>query len=414
MTISYKKIREIENYCQSPFYICEGNKFRNNFEQITKAFSLRWSKFILAYSYKTNYIPYLCQIIKQKGGWGEVVSRLEYDLALKIGQTANKIVFNGPVKQYEDIELALSNNSIINLDSVYEIEHVLHYARQNPNKTVPIGIRVNISLIDRSGKSHIQNQLPMGRFGFASDNIEQIKQQLENAANIQVVSLHGHTSTADRCLWCYKTIAQTLCQVAEKHFPQTVEYINIGGGIFGEIPESMGFSSTPSFDDYAESVCGMLRQNSWAAEKKPSLVLEPGIAMTANVVSLITRVIGLKTVKNRTLVTVDGSVFHIKPTLHTRNLPWSLISQNNHLDSSALFSVVGSTCMEKDYLLTDVEGPLPKIGDFIQIDQGGAYTVVLSPPFINPAPAIVALEDDTFKVIRNRQTLDDMFKNYVF
>ena len=46
-----------------------------------------------------------------------MVSRLEYDLALKIGQPPDKIIFNGPVKQYEDIELALNNGSIVNLDS---------------------------------------------------------------------------------------------------------------------------------------------------------------------------------------------------------------------------------------------------------------------------------------------------------
>ena len=88
----------------------------------------------MAYSYKTNYTPYLCRIIKSKGGFAEVVSRLEYDLALKVGQKPNKIVFNGPVKCYEDIALALGNKSIVNLDSWTEIDHVAKYARKHPEQ----------------------------------------------------------------------------------------------------------------------------------------------------------------------------------------------------------------------------------------------------------------------------------------
>jgi diaminopimelate decarboxylase len=412
--LSYNQIQNIESSCQSPFYLCDGQKFSDNFDRITNAFSSRWSKFILAYSYKTNYIPYLCQIVKNKGGWAEVVSRLEYDLALKIGQSPDKIIFNGPVKHYEDIELALNNGSIVNLDSAHEIQHILQYARQNPNKTIPIGLRVNIDLTDQKGQSHIQNQLPTGRFGFTPADLLEAKNQLLKAKNLIVVSLHGHTSSIGRNLWCYETITKTLCEMAEQHFPETTNYINIGGGYFGQVPAEMGFGDIPTFNNYAEAICGVLRKNQWAAKQQPALVIEPGVAMSANVISFVTRVMGIKTLKDKTLVTVDGSAFHVKPTLHTRNLPWSLIPQVDTQRPTAVFSVVGSTCMEKDYLLTDIERPLPQIGDYLWIGQAGAYTVVLSPPFINPPPAIVTMDEDKFKVIRSRQTLDDMFKNYIF
>ena len=167
-----------------------------------------------------------------------------------------------------------------------------------------------------------------------------------------------------------------------------MQYINVGGGYFGQMPSEMGFGDIPTFDDYAGVICGVLQQNSWAVKQQPALVIEPGVAMCANVISFITKVIGIKTLKDKTLVTVDGSAFHVKPTLHTRNLPWSLISHNVTQGPATHFSVVGSTCMEKDYLLTDIEGPLPQIGDYLWIGQAGAYTVVLSPPFINPAPPL--------------------------
>ena len=78
------------------------------------------------------------------------------------------------------------------------------------------------------------------------------------------------------------------------------------------------------------------------------------------------------------------------------------------------YDVVGSTCMEKDILLNDISSPLPQPGDYIKIDNAGAYTLVMSPPFIHPAPAILADEGQRYKVIRQKQTLDEIFSNYKF
>ncbi len=140
----------------SPFYIVDRNKFEANFEGLTSAFSSRYTPFLLAYSYKTNYIPYLCDIVRQKGGWAEVVSRMEYDLALKIGQDPKTIVFNGPVKTADDIERALNNGSLINVDSQSELDLMIDYAKKHPDEEISIGLRVNIGLSDAAGQSHIQ------------------------------------------------------------------------------------------------------------------------------------------------------------------------------------------------------------------------------------------------------------------
>jgi diaminopimelate decarboxylase len=412
---SHKEAKKIEAKFGSPFYIFNEAAFHKNYDDIVKAFGGRYEKFILAYSYKTNYIPYLCGIIKSRGGWAEVVSQLEYDLAIKIGQQPNKIVFNGPVKHYEDIELALENGSIVNLDSWSEIDHVAQYAKKNPKKKVKAGLRVNIGLSDEGGRSHIQEQLKVGRFGFdpSDSNIEKVVSRLAGIGNVTVNSLHGHTSTTDRSVWCYQIIAETLCRIAERFFPETVEYINVGGGIFGYIPPQMQWTETPSFDDYAKTVCEVLKNNKWVQRQKPCLMLEPGIAMVANTLSFVTKVISVKDIRGRLFATVDGSIYNVKPTFHQRNQPYQIIKKNDNTRRDT-FSVVGSTCMEKDYLLIGITDVLPDVGDFIKIDNVGAYTLVLTPPFINPAPAVVAVKNGTLKLVRSRQTLEEMFKNYVF
>jgi diaminopimelate decarboxylase len=412
---SHKEIKNIEAKFGSPFYIFDEDAFRKNYDDITNAFGGRYENFILAYSYKTNYIPHLCRIIESKGGFAEVVSRLEYDLALKVGQESKKIVFNGPVKHSEDIELALGNRSIVNLDSWSEIDHVAEYAARKPNEAMQVGLRINIGLSDKSGQSHIQEQLKAGRFGFdpSDQNIEKVLSRLASIGNVTVNSLHGHTSTTDRSVWCYQVITETLCRIAARFIPETVEYINIGGGIFGYIPPQIRWTQTPSFDDYADAVCKALKDNVWVQQRRPYLMLEPGIAMVANTMSFVAKVISTKNIGGKSFVTVDGSAYNIKPTFHKINQPHQIIRQNDNKQQDT-FNVVGSTCMEKDYLLTEVTDARPEIGDFIKIDNVGAYTVVLTPPFINGAPAILVKTRSGYKAIRKRQTLKDVFGNYSF
>jgi diaminopimelate decarboxylase len=411
----HKEVKNIEEKFESPFYIFDEAAFRKNYDDIVNAFGGRYEKFILAYSYKTNYIPYLCRIIKSKGGFAEVVSRLEYDLALKIGQEPKKIVFNGPVKHYEDVELALGNRSIVNLDSWNEVDHVEEYAKRNPNEAIQVGLRINIGLSDESGQSHIQERLKIGRFGFdpSDPNLEKVLSRLASIGNVTVNGLHGHTSTTDRSAWCYQVITETLCRVAARFIPETVEYINIGGGIFGYIPPQMRWTQTPSFDDYADAVYKVLKDNKWVQRRRPCLMLEPGVAMVANTMSFVTKVISTKNIRDRLFVTVDGSAYNIKPTFHKINQPYQIIKRNDSSQRDT-FDVVGSTCMEKDYLLTEVTNARPEIGDFIKIDNVGAYTVVLTPPFINVAPAILVKTRNGYKAIRKRQTLKDVFGSYSF
>ena len=96
--LSYSEIQKIESIAAgSPFYLVDRCRFEANFNALTAAFSSRYKPFTLAYSYKTNYLPYLCGIVRDEGGWAEVVSRMEYDLAIKVGQDPKKVLSRLPL-----------------------------------------------------------------------------------------------------------------------------------------------------------------------------------------------------------------------------------------------------------------------------------------------------------------------------
>jgi diaminopimelate decarboxylase len=395
----------------SPFYLLDGDAFEGNFRALERAFRARWPRVRIGYSYKTNYVPALLRRARRLGAHAEVVSRLEYDLALRVGHAPATILFNGPVKGREDVEEALAAGALVNLDSWYELDHVRAFAARHPGRPARIGLRVNIALDDVDGASHVQEGLEIGRFGFPPEALPDVVGTLA-ALGLRVSALHGHASSRSRGAWIHERIAATLCGIAEALLPDQVEELDVGGGFYGPMPPGLAPPGASSFDDYAAAVTGALERSAWARARRPLLVLEPGVALAADALSFVTRVLDVKVIRGRTLALVDGSALHVKPSLHPRNQPHRVIAREGAARAGTRrLGVTGSTCMEKDWLLRDVEADVAP-GDFLRIDHVGAYSVVMSPPFIHPAPAIVTRAGGRFAAVRRRQSFGHLFENY--
>jgi diaminopimelate decarboxylase len=395
----------------SPFYLFDREAFSGNFLDFQGAFRRRYPQVIVSYSYKTNYIPYVCALAKSLGAYAEVVSRLELDLALRLGYRPEQIIFNGPLKKDEDIAFALGSGSIVNLDNLREVEQACKCVCSH-DRPLMAGLRVNIALVDEAGRSDIQEGRETGRFGFAPEALPAAVAQLQGAG-IRVHSLHGHTSSSSRAPWVYRKIANTLAEAAEAYCPETIEYLNVGGGMYGRPVPAMGLSDIPDYDDYAEAICGELQKRRWFRERRPWLVLEPGMALVADTLSFITQVFEIKHLGGHRLAVVDGSIFNIKPTMHRKNHPFSIIADGIRT-GCAPYHVAGATCMEKDLLLSDIEAAEIRRDDFIRIDNVGAYTLVMTPPFILPAPPVLVREGSSYRRIRQRQSFDDFFGTFTF
>ncbi len=409
---SHAECVEVERLYGSPFYGLDRDAFVANYRALEAAFGARHDAVQIAYSYKTNYLPYLCGLVRDLGGAAEVVSRLEYDLALRIGQDPARIIFNGPLKRPEDLELALRRGSLVHVDARAELEHVRAFAERHPGAPLRLGLRVNMDLADEQGVSHVQGGLPVSRFGLTPELLRELAPVLARS-KLAVRSLHGHTSSSTRSPWVYGRIVETLCRVAEELFPGTVEDVNVGGGFFGRMPPGFAPPGAVGFDAYAEVIARSLAQSAWARRRRPRLVLEPGVALVANALSFFTRVVDVKEIRGSVLAVVDGSVLNVKPSMHPRNQPHAVLAPAGGARPPArLLSVTGSTCLEHDYLLRDVVCSLAP-GDFVRIDHAGAYTVVMTPPFIHPAPAVVVREAGRAVPIRTRQTLQQMFAAHV-
>ena len=406
--MKYSKIKSIDNQIGTPFYIMHPDRYEENVKAFLSTFQRRYDKVIAGYSFKTNYVPQLCMRAKQLGCYAEVVSKMEYELAVKLG--FEKIIFNGPIKTDDCLTDAINRGAIINLDSEYEIDSICEYKAKHPEKDVKVGIRINVKLINEDGQSAIQSGLRMGRFGFPYDilkkNISQLRFQ-----GVKIVSLHGHTSSSDRAVNNYKFISEQMLRVCEEYKLDQLEYFDVGGGFWGAPPEGVDTTNKPTYQAYADSILDVLLNSKWFCERRPRIVIEPGCSVVTNVFDYVTKVYQNKQIVDVHFVTVDGSVFDVKPTLHANNLIFEPIRKESS-DDMIVADVVGSTCMEKDVILKNVSMPAVEKGDYLLMKGVGAYTICLTPTFINYLSPIVSLNGECLNIARRRQTLDDVLSIY--
>ena len=99
-----------------PCYLCDLARAREKYHQLLSAFRQAFQDVILGYSYKTNYVPLLCQTLHREGAFAEVVSGLEYQLARALGVPHDRIVFNGTGRSDDELAVALEGGAILNLD----------------------------------------------------------------------------------------------------------------------------------------------------------------------------------------------------------------------------------------------------------------------------------------------------------
>ncbi len=407
MELSYSLLRNIEKSQGGSFYLLDTEQFSKNYNELIDAFRSIYPKTFIAYSYKTNYIPRLCQLVDELGGYAEIVSDMEYEITRRLGIPISKIHLNGPYKNAAVSKEIILGGGIVNLDDYVEVPHILQIAKEHPNKDIRIGLRCNFEINDGI----------TSRFGFdvTKDAFHQLVKELSAINNIRIVGIQCHF--ASRALDTWQPRAEGICHLAKEVLPELPEHIDLGGGLFGKMKDSLKKQfdiRIPNYKEYAQEAATLISKEFSTMDQQPDLLIEPGSALVGDAMKFVAPVVSIKDIRGKAIATLLGSVYNINPTLNKKNPPITVYSEKSKerqvyhdLDFG------GFTCIEGDYLYKGYEGPLA-VDDLVVFDNVGSYSVVLKPPFILPNFPILELNKDEVKVVKRGETFDDLFHTYEF
>lgn len=408
MKIDKNLITEISSNFGDAFYMIDLDQFESNFHELKSEFQKYYKNFNLAYSYKTNYIPILCREINRMGGYAEVVSDMEYDLAKKVGVPFDKIIFNGPYKEPAAMTELILNGGIVNIDNESDFAVVADIAKKFTDKEINVGLRCNFDIGDGV----------VSRFGVdvESERFTKIINTIENGKNVHLKSLQCHFATRKLETWPVR--AAKMLDLIESKLSFFPDIIDLGGGLFGKMSDDLKQQFDcyiPTYADYAKETAAVFYEYFKSKNKKPLLLIEPGSALVGDVMSFVAKIISIKKVRNKDIATVLGSIYNINPTLNKKNPPLHIINMSDSSLPYKDIDMAGFTCIESDYLYKGYCGNVAQ-GDYAVFGNAGSYSIVLKPPFILPNFPVLASGKscDKYCLIKRKEVFQDIFQTYIF
>lgn len=384
---------------ETPYFLINKQKLDHNIQTFKSALENIWPNSKLAYSVKTNSLPWLLKYLNSQDVMAEVVSDEEYELALFTGFKEDEIVFNGPIKGEALFLDSIKKGSILNIDSKQELEIFKKNIRRHKGN---VGVRVNIdtSIFDENDVAYVEEGF---RFGFSEKNGELLDAieiiRFHNQKN--KIGLHLHCNSVTRSLKVYQKLSEYTKYIIEKYHI-TPSFIDIGGGFFG------GVEGKPQAPDYIAAIYEILKDT--VDVESTTLIVEPGSAIIASAVEFHTSVRDAKSTNYSRIITTDGSRINIDPLWSMKQYKYRIESKKQKKGTLKKQIICGYTCMEHDRILTLFDEPPLCIGDKIIYERVGAYTMTFGGPFIKYLPDVYVQNRNEVKLVRKRMNVRNYYE----
>ena len=395
----------------SPLFVLSERKIRENYRNAKRIFETRYPKVQFAWSYKTNYLNAVCNTFHQEGSWAEVVSRFEYEKAIKNGVPGDKILFNGPDKTNSDLRLSIENNSPIHIDHLDELYRLTEIA-DKMGKKPRVAIRVNMDT----------GIYPMwDRFGFNYENGQawDAINKIMASGKLNLVGLHCHIGTFMLTPSAYGVAASKLSELAlsiKNQYDIDITYLDMGGGFASKntLKGSLlpGADSVPEIYEYAEAITTAILNAGFQPDDLPYLYLETGRALVDDAGFLLGSVISNKRLSDGRRATIMDFGVNIMFTSFWYDHKISPAQEfGQHTEDTILY---GPLCMNIDVVRENITLPPLKPGDQVVVHHMGAYNISQSMQFISLRPAIVMIDPDKkVHLIKVAETLETLEKGEV-
>jgi len=393
----------------TPLYVYSAASFVDRFCAVRDAFASLSPR--VCYSIKSCHNIHILRLLREQGSAFDAVSIGEILRAVEIGADPADIDFAGVGKTDDELRQALKLGvGWFNVESPAELERLAAIATE-------LDVAANAALrvmpdVDARTHPYITTGVKLNKFGVAMDQARSLFARFKGHRHLRLRGVHMHIGSLVRSPEPY---AEALAKVLELIDELTaagiaVESINIGGGF------AVAYDDEPvaSPVDYAERIVPLL------ADRDLAVHLEPGRCIAAESGVLLTRITHVKEQCGRRFYITDAGMTELlRPALYgSYHFIWPVrpgdgfIPPNraaHRLPGTVAVDVVGPICESSDFFAKDRHLPPCVAGDVLCVHSAGAYGSVMSSRYNSRmAPAEVLISGDQPRLIRRRETIDDI------
>jgi diaminopimelate decarboxylase len=342
----------------------------------------------------------LMGVLAEEGLGADVSTLGELAFARRAGLRGERLLFHGNNKSDEELRAAAEAGALVVLDALEEVE------RARDAGVCRVLVRLKPA-VEAATHPAIRTAHPESKFGLASgEALDAVRAALE--AGLDVAGLHVHVGSQLTRLEESSLAVDRLgdlCRACRAELGWTPEIVDLGGGLgIAHIQDER----VPEPAEFARSLVDRFR----AAWPEPArIVLEPGRSLVGQAGVTLYRVGVVKPQGAFLDVAVDGGMSdNPRPQLYAARYT-ALLANRTTEPADTECRIVGKHCESGDVLIERVRLPRPRRGDVVAVPATGAYTLAMGSNYNGvPRPAAVLLAGGEWRVIRERETVEDLLR----
>jgi len=401
----------------TPLYVFDEQTLRGMCRAFVGEFGRRHPQSQVLYASKAYINPALARIFQEEDLGLDVVSAGEMAIARAAGFPLERVYFHGNNKGPEELKLALEwGIGRVVVDNFHELDLLDRLARE-VGKVQDVLVRVSPG-VDPHTHAHTTTGILDSKFGMSiqTGQAEEAVARARKAKGLRLMGLHYHLGSPIFELEPYtqgmSVVLEFAAAMRERHGLDMRE-LSPGGGFAVQYTRQ----APPAVGQYAEVIVNALRQGCDAHNLPlPRLVLEPGRAIVGRAGVALYTVGARKEIPGvRTYVSVDGGMGdNIRPAIYGSEYE-ALVANKAKAAPAEKVSIAGKYCESGDILIKDIVLPSLEPGDVLAVPASGAYCLSMASNYnASLKPPIVLVKDGEARLIRRRETFDDLLRCDVY
>lgn len=383
----------------TPLYVYNANQISEQYNKLQSAFKKVNARFFYACKALSNIN--VLKYIESLGASLDCVSIHEVQLGLKAGFTPDRILFTPNCVDFAEVDEGKKLGVNINIDNI----SILEQFGSKYKGSYPICIRFNPHIMG-GGNYKISTGHIDSKFGISIHQLRHIERVVKTTG-LNIEGIHMHTGSDIKDVNVFLQGLEVMFELAT-HFPN-LKFIDLGSGF--KVPYQDGDVQT-DIDLLGEKVAEAFHNYQKETGKDLQVWFEPGKFMVSESGYFIVKANVIKQTTATVFVGVNSGFNHlIRPMFYDAYHRIRNIS--NPKGSDRIYTVVGNIC-ETDTFAWDRTLNEVREGDFLVFYNAGAYGFEMSSNFNSRLkPAEVMVLDGEAKLIRSRDTFDDLLRNQV-